>query len=79
MWQDKDNMEEISTLENENEAHPFTFQFTTSFVEKNLDRKQCRPNHFFWATNICFVSPIFIFVILITLWMHFKTISYGVS
>ena len=77
-WQEKDNMEEISTLENENENYPFTFHFTTSFVEKNLDRKQFRSKHFLWATNICVVSSIVIFIILIALWMYFETICYGV-
>ena len=36
MWQDKDNMEEISTLENENEAHPLHFSLLHRLLKKIL-------------------------------------------
>ena len=78
-WHEKDNMKETVTLSNGNENNPFTFQFTASLVEENLERKQFRSNHFLWATNICVVCSILIFIILIALWMYFETICYGVS
>ena len=79
IWQEKDNMKETVTLANGNENNPFTFQFTTSLVEESLDRKEFRSNHFLWATNICVVCSVLIFIILIALWMYFETVCYGVS
>ena len=79
IWQEKDNMKETVTLANGNENNLFTFQFTTSLVEEKLGRKQFRSNHFLWATNICVVCSVLIFIILIALWMYFETICYGVS
>ena len=78
-WQEKDNMKETVTLANGKEIYPFAFQFTTSLVEENLDRKQFRSNHFSCLTNICVVCSVLIFIILIALWMYFETICYGVS
>ena len=79
IWQEKDNMKETVTLANGNENNPFAFQFTTSLVEENLDRKRFRFNHFLWATNICVACSVLIFIILIALWMYFETINYGIS
>ena len=78
-WQEKDNIKETVTLANGNENYPFAFQFTTSLVEKNLDRKQFRSNHFLWATNTCVVCSVLIFIILIAFWMYYETMCYGVS
>ena len=78
-WQEKDNIEETVTLANGNENYPFAFQFTTSLVEENLDRKQFRSNHFLRATNVCVVCSVLIFIILIALWMYFETICNGVG
>ena len=50
-WQEKDNMEEISTLENENENYPFTFHFTTSFVEKKPRQKTIQVKALFMGNK----------------------------
>ena len=77
--QEKRNMDELVNLANGNENFPYAFQFNTSLVEKDLERKQFRSKQFLWATNICVVCSILIFIILIALWMYFETICYGVS
>ena len=78
-WHEKDNMKKTVTFANENEKNLFAFQFTTSLVEEKLGTKQFRSNHFSWATNICVVCSVLIFIILIALWMYFETICYGVN
>ena len=45
------NMEEISTLGNENENYPFTFHFTTSFVEKKPRQKTIQVKALFMGNK----------------------------
>ena len=74
-WQAKENMEEIVRAANENERYPIPFQFNTHSLEINLDREQFRSKHFIWATNICFVCSVLIFIILLAVWIYLETVS----
>ena len=78
-WQAKDSMEEILRVANENEVYPIPFQFNTPLLEKNLDREQFRSKHFIWATNICVVCSVLIFIILLSVWIYFETTCHGVG
>ena len=78
-WQAKENMAQIVRVANENERYPIPFQFNTDYLEKNLDREQFRSKHFIWATNICVVCTILIFIILSFVLIYFETICHGVG
>ena len=78
-WQAKENMEEIVRAANENERYPIPFQFNTHSLEINLDREQFMSKHFKWATNICVLCTILIFIILIFVCIYFETICHGVG
>ena len=68
-------MEEIVRVANKNEVYPVPFQFNASSLETNLDREQFRSKHFIWATNICFVCSVLIFIILLAVWIYLETVS----
>ena len=78
-FRSKENMEEIVRAANENERYPIPFQFNTHSLEINLDREQFRSKHFIWATNICVLCTILIFIILIAVCIYFETICHGVG
>ena len=72
-WQAKDSMEEIVRVANENEVYPVPFQFNTTSLETNLDREQFRSKRFIWASRICFVCSVLIFLILLIVWIYLET------
>ena len=78
-WQAKDSMDEIVRVANENEVYPVPFQFHETILEENLDREQFRSKHFIWATNICVVCSVLIFIILISVWIYFETACHDVG
>ena len=72
-------MGEIVRVAGENEVYPVPLQFNTTSLETNLDREQFRSKHFIWATNICVVCTILIFIILSFVLIYFETICHGVG
>ena len=74
-WQAKDSMEEIVRVANENEIYPVPFQFNATSLEINLDREQFRSKRFIWATRICFICSVLIFIILLAVWIYLEIVS----